>query len=155
MKTLALVATLVALPALASAEVCNQSNDAERLACYDTQAGYIKPTVSYKFDEKFFAKILSKDSTELSRTEDFKQVKDRNVTFTGKVSSIDTPGWLSKDYQVALEYRRVSGYCYVKPEDKNLILKLKKGDTFSCTGPAKRYQFILGSGGVSMDHVPG
>lgn len=151
LRTIYFVLAVFAATSLQAA--CLQVNDAARLDCYDRETGYSKPETQptkSMLDENDFRRFLSSDSTEATRESDFEGLEGSRVSFTGSVLSVDTPGWLSKDYRVHLSYRGVSGFCNVDPIDKAIVARLREGEEFTCEGRFKRFSYILGSGSVSI-----
>jgi Na+/alanine symporter len=94
--------------------------------------------------ESHFLKYLGPNSTSASREHHLERLTFRPVAFTGTVQELESPTWLRDFYTVHIQVRNIWAVCLMDTSWTEAILKLRVGDTFTCTGAVRGGARMLG-----------
>ena len=131
---------------------CNQINDADRLRCYDEEAGYTPPkTDDVAVTEIELSQAFGANTTEAGRVAAWENIEAKYGEVTGRIRDVDAPGFLSKDYRAIMDGpNELTLFCRISERNEHIAVSLKVGEKFTCKGLLDDYMFILGSGSVTI-----
>lgn len=150
-------AILASLATTAHSE-CLQEDASARLACYDAVAGYQAPSTTTQGDGLTFNDIehlFGKQVTDARRDRNEESYQYAQVSASGTVEDVSSPGFLSKDYSVRIKGPgEVDVVCKIAPSMAKLALDINLGGLFTCTGPARNVITTFGSTTVFVAYRP-